>query len=346
MIPDDIEPPAWALDEPRANSESDYGNIIPTTLAEAKWRRAAGAGDSSSVLILNDKGTPRALLANAITAFRTAPEWQGRINFDCFRQRTVLRGRAPWMTTGADEIEWRPTFDILAAEWLQHARIHVSPDVAAQAVEVVAHDNEFHPVRNYLERCRWDGEPRLDHWATQYLGAPDSTYVQAGTARWMISAVARVSDPGTKADCCLILEGRQGLLKSTALKTLGSPWLTDDLADLGSKDSSLQLSGAWIIELSELDAMNRMEVGRIKAFMARSTDRFRPPYGKRVIEVPRQCVFAGSVNVNSYLRDETGGRRFWPIVCSKIDIDGLSAARDGLWAEARDRYLAGEAWGF
>ena len=99
-----------------------------------------------------------------------------------------------------------------------------------------------------------------------------------------------------------------------------------------------------MIELAELDSMSRGDVARIKAFISRTTDRFRPPYGRRVIEAPRQCVFAGTVNLTEYLRDETGSRRFWPIACTRIDVDGLAAARDQLWAEARDRHLAREAW--
>jgi predicted P-loop ATPase len=142
----------------------------------------------------------------------------------------------------------------------------------------------------------------------------------------------------------LILEGLQGLLKSTALKTLAQPWFTDEIADLGTKDAAMQLAGAWIIEIAELDSISRADVSRIKAFMSRTTDRFRPPYSRRVIEQPRQCIFAGTANDNEYLRDETGGRRFWPIGCSSIDIYGLAADRDQLWAEARDRYAAGEPW--
>src|SRR5262249_17793765 len=100
----------------------------------------------------------------------------------------------------------------------------------------------------------------------------------------------------------------------------------------------------WIIEIAELDSMNRSDVGRIKAFMSRSTDRFRPPYGKRVIESPRQCVFSGSVNHTTYLRDETGGRRFWPLACTRILVDELARDRDQLWAEAVVRFRSGCAW--
>ncbi|MCX6619995.1 MAG: virulence-associated E family protein, partial [Acidobacteria bacterium] len=154
----------------------------------------------------------------------------------------------------------------------------------------------------------------------------------------------RIYQPGAKADCCLILEGPQGLKKSTALKTIAGEWFTDEMADLGSKDAAMQTRGVWIIEIAELDSMSRGDVGRIKAFMSRSTDRFRPPYGKRLIESPRQCTFSGSVNHSSYLRDETGGRRFWPVACTRILIDELARDRGQLWAEAVARYRSGSPW--
>lgn len=133
-------------------------------------------------------------------------------------------------------------------------------------------------------------------------------------------------------------------MKSTALKTLADPWFTDEIAELGSKDAAMQTRGVWIIEIAELDSMSRADVSKIKGFISRTTDRFRPPYGKRLIESSRQCVFAGSVNHSTYLRDETGGRRFWPVACTRILIDELQRDRDQLWAEAVARYRAGEHW--
>ena len=150
--------------------------------------------------------------------------------------------------------------------------------------------------------------------------------------------------PGCKADCCLILEGPQGIRKSTALKTLGEPWFTDEIADLGSKDAALQTRGVIIIEIAELDGMTRTEVGKVKAFMSRGVDRFRPPYGRHLLESPRQCVFAGSVNHGTYLRDETGARRFWPVTCGRIHIEELARDRDQLWAEAVISYTRGDPW--
>jgi len=143
-----------------------------------------------------------------------------------------------------------------------------------------------------------------------------------------------------------VLEGPQGIRKSTALRTLAGEYFTDELADLGSKDAAMQTRGVWIIELSELDSLSHSEVARIKAFMSRTTDRFRPPYGMRLVESPRQCVFAGTVNHSTYLRDETGGRRFWPVACGRIDADAVARDRDQLWAEAeaKARFDAGSVW--
>jgi predicted P-loop ATPase len=193
--------------------------------------------------------------------------------------------------------------------WLHQQGIFVSVETTGQAIEAVAPDRSFHPVRKYLRDLQWDGKARLQSWLADFLGVDPSPYAAAVGSRWMISAVARVFVPGCKADCCLILEGEQGIRKSTALRVLAQPWFTDEIADLGSKDAALQTRGVWVIEIAELDSLARSDVGRIKAFMSRGSDRFRPPYGKRPIDSPRQCVFAGSVNHGTYLRDETLLRR-------------------------------------
>jgi predicted P-loop ATPase len=298
-------------------------------------------------LLLNLNGTIKPVLANAITALRDAPEWSGVLAYNGFAHFTVLQKPAPWMKPEVEVVaDWTPNEDILTTEWLHHQGIFVSVDVTGQAVEAVARERPFHPVRTYLKELAWDGTPRLQSWLPDYFGIDPSPYAAAVGSRWMISAVARVFEPGCKADCCLILEGEQGIRKSTALRVLAQPWFTDEIADLGSKDAALQTRGVWVIEIAELDSMSRSDIGKIKAFMSRMTDRFRPPYGKRPIESPRQCVFAGSVNHGTYLRDETGGRRFWPVECKAavIDVDALAEIRDQLWAEATHLYFDGKPW--
>lgn len=324
-------------------SLSVLGEALRHLRGEAK--RATGGDRPSWVgkLILSEFGEPRPNLANAITALRHAPEWLGVIGFDEFRGGSCLVGVPPWGGFASIR-EWTETDDRLATEWLQRAGVDVRPDTVSQAVETIAREHPFHPIRDYLSALIWDGMPRVERWLVEHLGVDNTAYTRAVGTRWMIAAVARIFQPGCKADCALILEGAQGIRKSTALRTISAPWFTDELADLGSRDAAMQTRGAWVIELAELDAVSRAEVSRIKAFMSRSTDRFRPPYGKRLVESPRSCVFAGSVNDDTYLRDASGGRRFWPIRCGTIDIETLAAARDQLWAEAVHRFHAGERW--
>lgn len=296
--------------------------------------------DWRTELITNSFGNPKAIFANALTALKRAPDWAGVLAFNEFSQATVALKSPPFATAGI----WTDNDDRLTTDWLQRQGITVSVEIAANAVQTVAREHVFHPVRDYLVSLKWDGTPRIDNWLATYLGCELNEYTKGVGSRWLISAVARVLDPGVKADCALILEGPQGLKKSTALRVLGGPWFTDDIADLGSKDAVMQTKGAWIIELAELDSMSRADVSKIKGFMSRTTDRIRPPYGRRLEESPRQCVFAGSVNHGTYLRDETGGRRFWPVQCSSISVDALSQDRDQLWAEAVVRFNADANW--
>jgi predicted P-loop ATPase len=298
-----------------------------------------------AALLRNRNGDIKAILANVITALSSAPEWDGVLAFDDFSQHVLARCPTPW---SSKPHVWSDNDDTRLAEWLQCHGIDVAPHVAAHAVQAIAQNVRVHPVREYLSSLKWDGRRRLNTWPRRYLGAKsdggNAKYLAAVGRRFLISAVARVMKPGSKADHCLILEGAQGIRKSTALRTLAGAWFTDEVSDLGSKDAAMQASGVWICELAELDAMSRPEAGRVKAFLSRSVDRFRPPYGHRVVEVPRQCVFAGSVNHTEYLRDETGGRRFWPIICGVIDIEGLARDRNQLWAEAVVRFQSGEPW--
>lgn len=287
-------------------------------------------------------GYPRPNLANVSVALRNAPEWQQVLAFDSFSHRIVARRRTPW---GVVE-RWTDQEDRLATVWMQgeDRKIYVGTNIVSEAIQTVARENSFHPVREYLDGLKWDGVDRIDEWLSTYAAVPSSEYSKAVGSKWLIGAVARIYEPGCKNDCALIFEGEQGLKKSTLLRVLGGEWFSDDLADFGSKDAAMQIQGVRIVEIAELDAMSGGNIARIKAFMSRQVERYRPPYGKYVIDVPRQCVFAGTVNHSTYLKDETGARRFWPVTCGAINIDELKQDRDQLWAEARDRYQAGEKW--
>jgi predicted P-loop ATPase len=221
----------------------------------------------------------------------------------------------------------------------------VNSKVGAEAVQTVARENSFHPVLDYLRSLEWDGVPRISEWLTIYLGAEATEFTKAIGRRWLISAIARVERPGCQVDHTLLLEGPQGIKKSTALRTLATDdWFVDHVSDLGTKDSRLDLCGKWIVELSEMDRVRGAQLERVKAFLTQRIDHFRPPYGRRSEDVRRQCVFAASVNNETPLTDETGNRRWWPVRCGAIDIDALIHDRDQLWAEAYKRYHAGDVW--
>jgi predicted P-loop ATPase len=294
-------------------------------------------------LILGENGKPKALLSNAVVMLRQSPEWQDVLGFNEFSLYTVARRPAPWPQSQAGR-NWSDDDDSRTAVWLQQHGLAVSSKVAAEAVQTVARENSFHPVREYLARLVWDGTPRLDSWLHRFLGATDSPLNAAIGQRWPISAVARIMRPGCKVDHVLLLEGPQGLGKSTALEILASPtWYTDHLSDLGSKDSRLELHNKWIVELGEF-ASRRSELER-KAFLTACADNFRAPYERRAQWVPRSNVFAATTNDPVPLTDETGGRRYWPVsCCGRIDLDGLRENRDRLWAEAYALYQAGEPW--
>jgi predicted P-loop ATPase len=291
-------------------------------------------------------GTPERNEANVIIALTSDIAFAGVLAFDDFSQEIVVRQPLPWdAATGPFPRPWEDADDVRTAEWLQLRGVNVAPLVVGRAVGAVAREHRIHPVRDWLEHLRWDGIPRIETWTSSYLGAAPTAFNHTVGALWLISAVARIFRPGVKADHMLILEGPQGARKSTAIKVLaGEDWFTDELPELGSKDAAIHMQGVWIVEIAELDAIGRAEVSRIKAFLTRTTDRFRPPYGRYTVEVPRQCVFAGTVNPDTYLRDETGNRRFWPLRCGTIDIAALARDRDQLWAEAVHRFREGAIW--
>lgn len=317
-------------------------------------RKRLGAGGPPAprpswfaMLLRSDDGKPERNEANVVTALSNDEAFAGTLVFDAFGQELLVNRPLPWDDEPLTAPRaWTDVDDVRCAEWLQRREINVTPPLVSRSVRAVARRHTIHPVREYLSSLRWDGTPRLETWAITHIGAADTPLNRTFGARWMISAVARIMEPGAKADHMLILEGSQGLKKSTALRILaGDAWFTDEVPEIGSKDCAQQMSGKWIIELAELDAISRAEASRIKAFLTRTTDRYRPPYERNVIEVPRQCVFAGSVNLETYLRDETGGRRFWPIRCgTRIDLGGLRRDRDQLWAEAVLRYRDGAIW--
>ncbi|WP_372708050.1 VapE domain-containing protein, partial [Brevundimonas sp.] len=212
------------------------------------------------------------------------------------------------------------------------------------AINRAAQGNRFHPVRDYLTRHKWDGVNRVERLFVDYIGAEDNAYHREAALLFMVGAVTRIFEPGHKFDFVPILEGIQGVRKSTFVSTLSQGWFAELEGDFHDKKGMVeQMAGAWVIELPELQGFSKAEVTTIKGFVSRTTDKVRLAYERRAAEFPRQCVFIGSTNETEYLRDATGGRRFWPIAgtVTSIDTDRLEREVDQLWAEAKAMY---DAW--
>lgn len=280
---------------------------------------------------------------NVVTILVHDPRWRGVLGYCDFSYRVVKRRRPPFAQ--GEVGEWTDADTTRLRVWMsEYWEATPKTGDADEAVLMAAQAARFHPVREYLATLTWDGQPRVDGWLTRYMGAVDVPYTRAVGRYWLIAAVARAMRPPVKADCVMILEGSQGLGKSTALKILGGDWYSDTHFALGEKDGYQQMAGVWICELSELDSFNKAESTRAKQFFASQDDRYRPPYGRRAVTFPRQCVFAGTTNQDSYLKDPTGNRRYWPIGCHRLDAAELERDRDQLWAEALALFTAGQRW--
>jgi predicted P-loop ATPase len=286
----------------------------------------------------NDRGDPHGNLFNVMLALRNDRNLENLFAFD-----EMLR--APLILKPSR----RPVTDVdvgVLQEWLQKAGLErISKDVTHQAVDLRASELAFHPIRDYLDALRWDGTSRLMDWLHTYLGAEKTAYHSGIGKLFLISMVARIFRPGCKVDYMMTFEGAQGARKSTACAILGGEWFSDSLPDIRSgKDVSQHLNGKWLIEVAELSALDKAEAAALKAFITRPVERYRPSYGRKEVIEQRQCVFIGTTNKTAYLRDETGGRRFWPVKVGTIDTTGLSRDRDQLFAEAVHLFKAGSIW--
>lgn len=224
---------------------------------------------------------------------------------------------------------------------------------ACDAIVHVAREKAFNRVREALEALpRWDGRRRLDRWLLESLGAADTEYHRAVGRAWLISAMARAFCPGCKADHMLLLEGAQGIGKSTVLSVLAGPAFKDLTFSAHDKDAMQDLRGAWVVEYSELTGLGKRDDDWLKGHIARATDSYRASYGRSSQNYPRACVLAGTVNPQGdgrYLRDAEN-RRYWPVECAAeprtlpARLGWLTQHRDQVLAEALAAYRGGEVW--
>ena len=218
-------------------------------------------------------------------------------------------------------------------------------DNTNDAVDRLALRKRFHPILDYLKRLVWDRKPRLDKWVCTYLGTENRPLFRTMGRKTLVAACARVLEPGIKFDTILVLEGPEGINKSTAIEVLAGTENFSDQTILGTHDKEQQevLKGVWLHEIADLKGMRHAETEHIKAFASRKTDRARPAYGRRTEWRDRQCVFFATTNDREYLKGETGNRRFWPLPCGNIMLKALKRDRDQIWAEAFQCALEAES---
>jgi predicted P-loop ATPase len=324
--------------------QREASKIIHMTSKKARQKRVAGGWLANA--LVDGRGDPVPNLANVMIVLREVRELDV-FAFDEMQREPMLLGSVPGgSSSGSFPRPVQDTDVSQLQEWLQLAGLlKVTYDTVHQAVDQRARECRYHPVQAYLEPLKWDGKPRLSNWLARYIGADQTPYHARIGRMFLIALVARVYEPGCKADYMLVLEGGQGAGKSTACSILAGKWFSDSLPDVSrDKEASQHLRGKWLVEIAELSATNKSEAEAIKAFITRPTERYRPPWGRREVVEHRQCLFIGTTNQDEYLRDETGARRFWPVKVGKIDLDALSRDREQLFAEAVHVYRAGETW--
>lgn len=349
---------AWMLKHSASRTEVEKVRALNTAQPFAVAAVNAAPGDWTKTLLRKD-GTGPLLseLHNVRKIFANHEAWKGVIYLDEYAH-AVRKAKPPPFEGGVDG-EWSDTDDTMAADWFAHQcqMLKLRTSLVAEAVQATAKLHGRNPLVDYLRGLKWDRRPRLDQWLRALVNAgpflPDMSgadaerldrYLSLVGRLWLLGAVKRALSPGCKFDYVLILEGLQGLGKSNVFRVLGGDWAMDSPLALGDKEGMETIRGKWIIEIPELDSLNKVESSIAKSFFSRTTDRFRLPYAKRSVDFKRACAFGGTTNESEYLRDPTGDRRYWPVYVDRRGYDWslLEQGRDQLLAEAVSRVLAGE----
>ncbi len=305
-----------------------------------------GGGEGGLVFpFLNEKYQPLGIRENVYFALLEDPVLRDLVRHNDFAQWIDRTRRAPWHGPDVPEQgRWLEVDDLRLAAYVAHRhRVVVgNPSVIQQAVLMAAGDNRHNPLREWLEALVWDGTERLDYWMIDGLEAEDTPYVRCVSRYFLLSMVARVFEPGCQMDYMLVLQGLQGMGKTSLLQLLAGEWYGAGVFKVGEKDALQALQGRWLFNFAELDALNKSEDTAIKAFITERTDRFRPPYGRDFQSFARTCVLTGDTNKTEFLKDPTGARRFWVVACGEVNLDGMRAMREQLLAEAVHRYRQDE----
>jgi predicted P-loop ATPase len=277
---------------------------------------------------------------NVLLVMEKCPQFKDFVWFDIFHDKYFTK----WKSSITREWSDRDTLDLLALFQRDLRFTSTTDETLYKAIKIMGHRDMRNEPLDWLKSLKWDGVKRVDDFFVKCLGCDDTRYNRAASANFMKSINARIKRPGCKVDTMVILEGGQGSLKSTFLNRVGGPWFSEANDSISSKDFYLSLKGKILIEIPELDTFDRAEVNTIKKVISCQTDRFRKPYERCPSDHPRSCVFAGTTNETHYLKDITGGRRFFPIVVKKINLSYIDEFRDQLFAEASHMIDSGEKW--
>jgi predicted P-loop ATPase len=339
------EPVAGLLMQERyAKAVSDFGAAEPLEgppeAADMSWIKR---------LEISSSGAPTKTTKNVRIVLEHDAALAGRIRMDTFADALMGVAPLPWppRNTETGPFQWRDDDDSGLRDYIQGVLGFRTEGVIQDALVLCARKNQVNPVTSYLLGLSWDGVPRLDRLFIDYLGAADTAYVRAVTRKSFTAAVARAMHPGLKYDTMPVLTGAQGLGKTTLLQRMGQHWFNNSIESFEGKEAAELLQNAWIVEIGEMGAYSRSDVKVIKGFLSRTEDQYRAAYARKTEKHPRRCVFFGTSNDDQYLKDPTGGRRFWPIDCgvvqrSKLVFRDLDEEIDQLWAEAVMRWRMGE----
>lgn len=324
-------------DEVKAQFAKERMDQATAEFTEDTWQTA---------LELDKQGRIKDTLDNIVLIIRNDPELQS-LAFNKHRDGIDARNGLPWnqMKEG-----WNDSDNAALKVYISNKYGVYSPTKTKDAILAVAAERAYHPIKEYLDNLsEWDGIDRVETLLVDYFGATDNSYTKAVTRKTMVAAVARIYHPGTKFDSVLILNGPQGIGKSTFFAKLAGDWFSDSLTltDMKDKAGPEKLQGYWMLELGELAGMRKTDVEVVKSFISRCDDKYRASYGVNVESHPRQCVIVGSTNAESgFLRDITGNRRFWPV---RISGNGKKKAWqmsvydvEQIWAETLVLYEKGE----
>ncbi len=334
-------------------ARKEFGETTITVSGPENQKREEKLSDGSWRMKLtrsSNTGLIDRTINNALLILENAEEFKGKVVFDRFSNRFLIKEALPWgrkdehypkLWSDNDDAELRGHFEKYYEGFKGVAIIN-------DALTILKNRMSTNVARDYFESLSWDGKPRLDTLIIDYLGAEDNEYTRQTIRKALTAVVARaITEISIKFDNMIILTGKQGIGKSTLLSKLAGEWFTDNIVDFNSKDTLLLLQNCIIAEVPELQGFNKADSNRLKQFLGQKTDKYRAPYERREEEHPRHCVFFGTTNDDEFLRDSTGNRRYWPIqvginkTTKNVFID-LEKERDQIWAEAVTRFRIGE----